>query len=123
MAETERTAPHNTERIPPHNMDAEISVLGAAMLDRDALYDVLEKVKKDDFYHPGHREIFDAIHALYRSNRAVDVLTVCEELKRRNALDMVGGRAYVASLSAEVPTTANVGEYAKIVAEIGRAHV
>lgn len=105
------------ERIPPHNGSAEISVLGAAMLDKDALYDVAEKISSEDFYDPNNKEIFDAIMELHKKNSPVDILTVCEELKKRNALEMVGGRGYVASLSSDVPTTANAGEYAKIVAE------
>jgi len=105
------------ERIPPHNEEAEISVLGAAMLDKDALYDVAEKVKAEDFYNQNHKEIFEAITELHKRNAAVDVLTVCEELKKRNSLEMVGGRAYVATLSSGVPSTSNAGEYAKIVVE------
>ena len=105
------------ERIPPHNEEAERSALGAVMLNKEALLDVTEVVKPEDFYNESHREIFDAIMNLYRENTAVDMLTVCEELNRRKALDMVGGRAYIATLTAEVPSTANAGEYAKIVSE------
>ncbi len=105
------------ERIPPHNEEAERSVLGAAMLDKDALYDVSEKVKAGDFYNQNHKEIFEAISEISRRNAPVDVLTVCEELKKRNSLEMVGGRGYVATLSSSVPSTSNAGEYAKIVAE------
>ena len=105
------------ERIPPHNEEAERSVLGAAMLNKDVLFDILEEVKEDDFYNESHKEIFRAIWELYRKNSAVDMLTVCEELKSRRSLDMVGGRAYIATLTAEVPATANGREYAKIVAE------
>ena len=105
------------ERIPPHNEEAERSVLGAAMLNKDVLFDILEEVKEDDFYNESHKEIFRAIWELYRKNSAVDMLTVCEELKGRRSLDMVGGRAYIATLTAEVPATANGREYAKIVAE------
>lgn len=105
------------ERIPPHNLEAERSALGAAMLSKDALMDVSEEVKAEDFYNEGHREIFKAIIKLYRENSPVDMLTVCEELKKQKALDMVGGRAYIGSLTAGVPSTANAGEYAKIVAE------
>ena len=105
------------ERIPPHNEEAERSALGAVMLNKEALLDVPEEVKPEDFYNESHREIFDAIMNLYRENTAVDMLTVCEELNRRKALDMVGGRAYIATLTAEVPSTANAGEYAKIVSE------
>ena len=71
----------------------------------------------EDFYNESHREIFKAIWELYKENIAVDMLTVCEELKKRKALDMVGGRAYIATLTAEVPSTSNASEYAKIVAE------
>ncbi len=105
------------ERIPPHNEEAERSVLGAAMLNKEVLFDILEEVKEDDFYNESHKEIFRAIWELYRKNSAVDMLTVCEELKSRHSLDMVGGRAYIATLTAEVPATANGKEYAKIVAE------
>ena len=105
------------DRIPPHNAEAERSALGAAMLDKNILSDILEEVMEEDFYNENHREIFRAIWDLYRENSPVDVLTVCEELKRRKALDMVGGRAYIATLTADVPSTANGAEYAKIVAE------
>lgn len=105
------------ERIPPHNEEAERSALGAVMLNKEALLDVAEEVKPEDFYNESHKEIFDAIMTLYRENVAVDMLTVCEELSRRKALDMVGGRSYIATLTAEVPSTANAGEYAKIVSE------
>lgn len=105
------------EKIPPHNEEAERSALGAAMLNKEALLDVAEEVKPEDFYNESHKEIFDAIMTLYRDNIAVDMLTVCEELSRRKTLDMVGGRAYIATLTAEVPSTVNAGEYAKIVSE------
>ncbi len=105
------------ERIPPHNLDAEKSVIGAAMLSKDALFDVLEEVKADDFYSKAHKEIFLVITDLQRRNIPVDVLTVAEELKRRNTLEVVGGRVYVATLSSEVPSLANAKDYAKIVAE------
>ena len=69
------------ERIPPHNEEAERCVLGAAMLSKDAMFDVIEEVKADDFYNENHKEIFNAIMDLYRDNKPVDMLTVCEELK------------------------------------------
>ena len=105
------------DRIPPHNLEAERSTIGACMLSKEALMDVSEEVRAEDFYNESHREIFEAIMDLYRDNVAVDMLTVCEELNRKKALDMVGGRAYIATLTSEVPSTANAGEYAKIVAE------
>ena len=105
------------ERIPPHSTEAEKSVLGAALLSKDALFDVVEVVKPQDFYDKNHTEIFEAMLDLNRKNVPVDALTVAEELKKRGSLDMVGGRAYVASLSSGTPTTSNALEYGKIVAE------
>lgn len=104
-------------RIPPHSIDAEKSVLGAAMLSKDALFDVMEVVKAEDFYDENHKEIFRTILELQRKNSPVDVLTVSEELKRRNSLNLVGGRGYIASLSSGTPTTSNAMEYGRIVAE------
>ena len=103
------------ERIPPHNDEAERSVLGSALLDKDALLDVVESVTADDFYNEAHKEIFKAVTDLYKKSAPVDVLTVSEELKKRNSLEMVGGRAYIAALSADVPSTSNAAEYAKII--------
>ncbi|MDO5491052.1 MAG: replicative DNA helicase [Bacillota bacterium] len=104
-------------RIPPHSADAEKSVLGAALLSKEALMDVVETVRARDFYDANHKEIFEAILNLSRRNAPVDALTVSEELKKRGALEMVGGRAYIGALSSGTPTTANAGEYARIVAE------
>ena len=105
------------ERIPPHNTEAEKSVLGAAMLSKDALADVIDVVKPEDFYHASHKEIFSVMIELFRNNVSVDIVTVCEELKKKKALELIGGRAYVASLSSEAPSTINAVQYGKIVAE------
>jgi len=105
------------ERIPPHSDDAEKSVLGSILLDKDAFFEVMEILTDDDFYSEMHREIYRAAIELYRKNEPVDILTVSEELKKRNTLEMVGGRAYVAMLSTLVPSTSNVGQYARIIAE------
>lgn len=104
-------------RVPPHNQDAEKAVLGAALLSKDALYQVMETVKAEDFYDDSHKEIFRAITELAKRNEPVDSLTVSECLEKRNTLSMVGGRAYVSSLSSQTPTLANAEQYAKIVAE------
>jgi len=104
-------------RIPPHSDDAEKSVLGAAMLSKDALFDVVSNVRPDDFYSSIHKEIFEVIVELHRKNEPVDTLTVAEELKKRASLEMVGGRAYLGTLSMAVPATSNAAEYAQIVAE------
>ena len=87
------------------------------MLSKEALMDVAEEVRAEDFYNESHREIFNSIMRLYRENISVDMLTVCEDLKKQRALDMVGGRTYIGTLTSEVPSTANAGDYAKIVAE------
>lgn len=105
------------EKIPPHNGEAEKSVLGAALLSKDALADVIDEVEADDFYDAAHKEIFTVMVELFRNNVSVDIVTVCEELKKRKSLEMVGGRVYIASLSTIAPTTSNAGEYARIVAE------
>lgn len=105
------------EKIPPHNLDAERSVLGSGLLSKEALSDVMEILKPDDFYDGANKAIYMAMIDMFRENKSVDIVTVCEELKRRNVLEMVGGRSYVGTLSGEVPVTTNASEYAKIVAE------
>ncbi len=105
------------EKIPPHNLEAERSVIGAGLLSRDAMADVAEIVRPDDFYDGSNKEIFNVMMDMFRENQPVDIVTVCDELKSRKLLDMVGGRAYVGSLSGEVPSATNASEYAKIVAE------
>lgn len=93
------------EKIPPHNEEAEKSILGASLLSKDALINIMDIVKPRDFYSEMHKEIFTAIRELYSRNEPVDTLTVSEELKKRNSLEMVGGRAYIASLASGVPST------------------
>lgn len=105
------------EKIPPHNTEAEKSVLGSAMLSKDALADVIDVVAPEDFYDAAHKEIFEVMVELFRNNVSVDIVTVCEELNKRKSLQIVGGRAYIASLSSFAPSSVNAAEYAKIVAE------
>jgi replicative DNA helicase len=105
------------EKIPPHNLDAERSVLGAGLLSKDALADVVEIVRPEDFYDGANKEIFSVMLDMFRENKSVDIVTVCDELKRRKALELAGGRSYIATLSSDVPSTTNAAEYARIVAE------
>ncbi|MGI9861054.1 replicative DNA helicase [Moorella naiadis] len=105
------------ERIPPQSVEAEQSVLGAIMLDREALYDVLESLKVEDFYREAHRMIYRVILDLNEKGEAIDLLTVTEELRRRGELEVVGGVAYLTALTGEVPSVANAGYYARLVAE------
>lgn len=104
-------------RIPPHSIEAEESVLGSVILDKNALLEVLEVLKSEDFYSQVHKTIFEAIVELYQQNQPVDILTLAELLKKRKLLDMIGGRAYLGQLSSSVPSTSNVEYYAKIVEE------
>ncbi len=105
------------EKVPPQNIEAEIAVLGSMLIEDDALGHAVEIVKPAFFYRDAHRKIFEAIIDLYNANKAVDLVTLTEELKRRGELDDIGGPAYVTELTAAVPTAANVQHYAKIVKE------
>ena len=103
------------EKIPPHNKEAEISVLGAILLDSDVLLDVSEVLNADDFYEEAHKEIYRAITELHMDSKPIDLVTVSECLNKRKSLEAVGGRAYIASLADAVPTSANAKEYANII--------
>lgn len=105
------------DRIPPHNLDAEQSVLGSMMMDQDAVLKAMEILRAEDFYRDAHKLIFQVILDLTDRNEPADLITVSEELRQRGALDKVGGVAYVASLANLVPTSANAEYYAKIVEE------
>ena len=105
------------EKIPPHNTEAEKSVLGSAMLSKDALSDVIDHITPEDFYDAAHKEIFTVMIELFRNNVPVDIVTVCEELRKRKSLEMVGGRVYIASLSSVAPAPSSAAENAKIVSE------
>ena len=105
------------EKVPPQNLEAERAILGAAMIDPDAMMEVSDKLRPEYFYKEAHKEIYDAALTLYRENEPVDLVTVAELLKRRKSLDAVGGRAYLAELTAAVVSTANVEQYARIVEE------
>jgi len=102
---------------PPHNLEAEESVLGAVMLSADAANLALEKLQADDFYRPAHQLIFEAIVALFDGNEPIDAVTVSDWLRRTNTLERVGGMAYLSGLLNAVPTTANIEYYAEIVEE------
>jgi len=105
------------DRLPPQNEDAERAILGAIMLERDALGLAIEKVSADDFYRKEHRLIFAAMRDLYDRDQAIDTVTVAEQLTRRNDLEAVGGTEYLAYLLATVATAANVTYHAGIVQE------
>ncbi len=104
-------------RVPPHNLDAEESVLGAMLLSRDAIAAAVECCSADDFYKPAHGHIFAAITALYTRGEPADPVTVADELRRSGLLEAVGDPSLLISLQVNTPSTANAGHYARIVEE------
>ncbi|OBG17968.1 MULTISPECIES: replicative DNA helicase [Mycobacterium avium complex (MAC)] len=104
-------------RQPPQDLDAEQSVLGGMLLSKDAIADVLERLRPVDFYRPAHQSIYDVILDLYGRGEPADAVMVAAELDRRSLLARVGGAPYLHTLISAVPTAANAGYYAGIVAE------
>lgn len=104
-------------RHPPQDLAAEQSVLGGMLLSKDAAADVIERLRPGDFYRPAHQTVYDAIIDLYSRGEPVDAVTVAAELDRRGLLRRIGGAPYLHTLIATVPTAANAGYYAGIVAE------
>lgn len=104
-------------RVPPHNLDAEESLLGAMLLSRAAIDVASESVSPDDFYKPAHGHIYDAITSLSAQGEPVDPVTVAEELRRHDLLDAIGGSGTLISLQAATPATSSASRYAKIVEE------
>ncbi len=105
------------DRVPPQDLHAEQSVLGGMLLSKDAIGDVAEIVRSADFYRPAHEVIYDAIVDLFGRGEPVDAITVADEMTKRGTLQRVGGQAYLHELIQVVPTAANAGYYAAIVAE------
>lgn len=105
------------DRLPPQDVGAERSVLGGMLLSKDAIADCVESLKGTDFYRPAHELIYDAILDLYGRGEPADAITVADELTKRGDLTRIGGQAYLHEVIASVPTAANAGYYAQIVAE------
>lgn len=105
------------ELIPPHNIDAEMAVLGSMLLDETAIGEAIEAIERASFYKESHRKVFDVILSLYNDNKAVDLITLTDELKRLGLLDAVGGASFLTELVNSVPTAANVSHYLAIVKE------
>ena len=106
-----------SEKIQPQNIEAEQSVLGAMLIDKDAIGKVTEILTADDFYRESHKVIFNAMLDIYNKNESVDLITVIDALRRSNKLSDIGGVAYVTSIADMVLTAANVKYHADIVAE------
>jgi replicative DNA helicase len=108
----------SASRVPPHNLQAEESLLGAMLLSRDAIVSAVEvQLSADDFYKPAHGHIFDAITSLYAQGDPADPVTVAESLSRAGVLEAIGGPAILVSLQAGTPSIGNAGRYARIIEE------
>jgi replicative DNA helicase len=114
-AESVETSPF--DRQPPQDLTAEQSVLGGMLLSKDAIADVVEVLRPDDFYRPAHQTVYECILDLYGRGEPADSVTVANELQRRGDLIRLGGAPYLHTLIATVPTAANAAYYAEIVAE------
>ncbi|MGN6414623.1 replicative DNA helicase [Flexivirga sp.] len=108
---------HGGGLVPPQDVPAEQSVLGSMLLSKDAIADAAEAVDGRDFYRPAHEAIYEAIIDLYGRGEPADAITVADELTKRGELSRIGGQAYLHELIQGVPTAANAGYYAEIVAE------
>ena len=116
-----RPVQRSTQRVPPHNLDAEASLLGAMLLSRDAVAAALERgVLPDEFYKPIHRHIYDAIRSLNTGGEPVDAVTVAEELRRAGTLDTIGGLDALLTLQNATPAITSADRYAKIVRDTAR---
>ena len=105
------------ERVPPQNVDAEMSVLGGMMLSKDAIADVIEILRSADFYRPAHASVYEVVIELFGRGEPADAVTVGAELKKKGELERIGGLPYPHTLVATVPTAANAAYYARIVRE------
>jgi len=105
------------EKLPPQNLSAEQSVIGAMLLDKNAIVHVIDLLQPDSFYRDAHRYIYEAILSIFERNEPADLVTVTEELRKSGKLDAVGGSVYISDLLNSVPTAANVTYYAKMVEE------
>jgi len=105
------------DRIPPQNLQAEQSVIGALLIDKNAIVRAIEIIRPDSFYRDAHKYIYESILELFDKGEPVDLVTVTDSLRKNNKLEAVGGSAYITDLINSVPTSANVEYYAKIVEE------
>jgi replicative DNA helicase len=105
------------DRLPPQNIEAEQSILGAILIDNDALPKALEIIDPEDFYKASHKKIFEAIIKLFDKNEPIDIITLTDCLKREESLEDIGGISYLSALVNMVPTSANIKYHSKIIRE------
>src|ERR1700686_3017675 len=111
------TASTSLERPMPHNVEAERTILGAILLDNNAINPAIEKLKPEDFFHDHHRRIYQQMIVLGETQQAIDLVTLTDQLHRSGELESSGGPAYIAQLMDGVPHVTNVEHYARIVKE------
>lgn len=104
-------------KVPPQDLDAEVSVLGSLMLDKDAIIHVADILTPRDFYHPAHQKIYEVVLELFERGEPIDILTVSHKLKGKKIFKDVGGTEYLSELVSRVPTSAHIEQYATIVKE------
>ncbi len=103
------------DRLPPQSLEAEQSVLGALLIDRDAIVEVADFLRAEDFYRPANGSVFAAVLDLYERREPIDIVTVSETLERAGQLETIGGRTYLSSLANQTPTAVHAVPYARIV--------
>ncbi|MFC1805298.1 replicative DNA helicase [Candidatus Omnitrophota bacterium] len=112
-----RTVNPILEKIPPQNLEAEMAVIGSMLMDEEAVSLAVESLNKNSFYKDAHAKIFEAICSLYNANKAIDLITLTNELKKNMTLEQVGGASFLTEMVNTVPTSANVSQYINIVKE------
>ena len=105
------------DRLPPQNIEAEHSVIGAVLLDNEAIAAAIENLSPNDFYRDAHKKIFASMLELYEKNEPIDLITLTEQLNKNEQLEEIGGASYLSSIVNLVPTSANIRYHAKIVKE------
>lgn len=109
--------PQASGKLPPQNLDAEVSLLGAVLIDEEVLGRVSDVIEANDFYDKRHKAIYDAMMQLFETHKPVDLLTLSEELKKKDMLEPIGGVNYLSELTNMVPTAANAEHYANIITQ------
>lgn len=117
MAKNEEETPKGIDRVPPQNTEAEVSVLGSALLDKEAITKVADVITPDDFYNDAYRIIYENMLWLYEHHQPIDIVTLTNKLEEKGELENIGGATLLSQLANAVPSAAHVVNYAKIVAD------